>query len=684
MRLIQVGMASTNPTVGRTKSNADQIIHACTLMALANCTLGVFGEQVLAGYPGEDLVQFRRYVHLQMYELLRIVDKTRHCKTVFSVSLTIDLDGEFYNAIAVFSQGHILGFVPKEALPDYNVFYENRTHTPGTQGMMRQLTFGHFPGLPHDRGVHTVPVGDMIFEFNFGTVAYETCEDIWDEDGPMGRRTKSGAELVINQSASPFRTGVYNTRTHMVSQRSADNEAAVVYVNIFGGQDNLVFDGGSFVAQNGRMLHASERCFDGDLERPIITDVTIDLDQTARYRAENTTWRRARAEFLASHPRVPTVDCKDIVLKLADPNKHQTIPTHGNLFMPAEGVARLNPRFEYFMDIEAIVVLGLRDYRRKTGAFAGGYLVALSGGKDSATAAVIAKIAAEQDARAFLDPSASAAEVADYVRKHVWCYSFPTRFNGESKDDARALAEELGVSFVEESIEDEFTLVLQQTECRHKALGHEGPLSDVTIQNLQARIRGARSWAISNEYRLLWIQTSNMSEKAVKYYTLGGDAEGCLSLFANLPKSVLIEFLRFLGKKYELKAVGSILEKKSSAELKDGQADEDDLMPFAVLDACFGLFVGQKLDPLDVYRSIRRRWTDKEFANMSSSYKPGMLKVWVTKFFTRFFAGIYGWVQCPLSIHLSNLDLDRERALQLPTVSSTEWLGLERIMAEPD
>ena len=682
MRLVKVGMANTNPTVGRTIGNADQIISACHKMS--NCTLGVFGEQVLAGYPGEDLVQFRRYVHLQMYQLLRIVDETRNHKTVFSVSLTIDLDGEFYNAIAVFCEGCILGFVPKEALPDYNVFYENRTHTPGTPGMMRQLTFGHFPNLPHDRGVRTVPVGDMIFQFPFGTVAYETCEDIWKEDGPMGRRSNSGAELIVNQSASPFRNGVFDTRSVMVQTRSADNEAVVVYVNIFGGQDNLVFDGGSIVAQNGKMLRMGDISIGDNLEQPIVTSIEIDLDETARRRAENTTWRRARAEFLAKNTRVPTIDCTDWVPPMADPKQYQFIPDHGNLFMPEDRPLELNPRHKYFTDIEAVTVIGLRDYRYKTGAFPGGYLAALSGGKDSAAATVIAKIAARQDAHSLLGPSPDPTAVAKYVREHVWCYSFPTRFNRESKDDARALATELGVSFVEESIEEEFTLVLEQTERRHKALGNEGSLSDVTVQNLQARIRGARCWAISNEYKLLWIQTSNMSEKAVKYYTLGGDAEGCLSLFANLPKSVLIEFLRFLGKKYELVSVADILNKKSSAELKDGQSDEDDLMPFAVLDACYGLFVGQKLDPLDVYRAIRQRWTDAEFAAMSAAYKPGMLKMWVTKFFTRFFAGIYGWVQCPLSIHLSNLDLDRERALQLPTVSSTQWLGLERIMTEPD
>ena len=143
--------------------------------------------------------------------------------------------------------------------------------------------------------------GDLIFELDFGTVALEVCEDGWSPDGPMRRRSYAGAELVVNLSASPFRLGIDETRREMIATRAADCQATVAYVNMVGANDGLVFDGGGYVAQNGRLLLAAPRFCEG------AHAVTLDLDRTRRLRTENTTWRADQEAFAALAPHVTRV-----------------------------------------------------------------------------------------------------------------------------------------------------------------------------------------------------------------------------------------------------------------------------------------------------------------------------------------------------------------------------------------
>ena len=153
--------------------------------------------------------------------------------------------------------------VPKEKLPTYNVFHEARTFSRGAPGQL----------------------DDLVFAFDFGTLAVELCEDVWSPDGPMRRRAYVGAELVVNLSGSPYREGVLNTRREMLATRSADNQCALAYVPCVGANDGLVFDGGGFVFQNGRPV------LDAPRWRESLAAATVDLDSTRCLRTEITTWR---------------------------------------------------------------------------------------------------------------------------------------------------------------------------------------------------------------------------------------------------------------------------------------------------------------------------------------------------------------------------------------------------------
>ena len=242
---------------------------------------------------------------------------------------------------------------------------------------------------------------------------------------------------------------------------------------------------------------------------------------------------------------------------------------------------------------------------------------------------------------------------------------------------ARGLAGELGVSFTEAPIHAQF----EAGRALLRAMHGEGEIPRLTVQNLQARIRGAAMWNWANANQAMWIQTGNMSEKAVGYTTIVGDLMGAYSLIGNLPKTVVIELLRYLAHtRYAgSPALARLVETRPSAELEENQEDERDLMPFPVLDACYALFAGERMMPHEVYRVLRTMWTDEALKGMGADYEPGMLKQWVRRFVVLFRASIFKWVQAPQAVHLGSLDLDRERALQLPVVQSSEWLALEEL-----
>lgn len=658
MRLIKIGLANVDPTVGAFASNTAKIISCAREMAEARCTVGVFPECVISGYPAEDIVQWSGFIRGQWRALEKFVRATQAWSfpTVFVLGLAVEHGGHPYNAAAVVSAGKIIGLVPKEKLPTYSVFNERRTFSAGVPGLNAEIC--------------GIPFGDFIFDSAFGTLAVEVCEDIWSPDGPMKRRAYGGAELIVNISASPWRAGVVATRREMISTRAADNCAAVVYVNQVGGNDGLVFDGGGFVNQGGRMMLELSRWREG------VEMVVVDLDRTSRQRRENTTWRMDCEQFHRGHTPLPRL------ARTAGPSPNQAeycypIPDGGNFFLPPDEVPQ-SPRREYLHDLIEAMITGLKGYFEKSAGVFARIAVALSGGRDSALVLIVSWLYAK---RRFAHLK-GIGERAQAMHEFIQCFSLPTFFNSPAtRRVAQTLCEFLGVSFKEVSIQEAFE---REREAAQEMFGAGRALTETTLQNIQARIRASRMWNWANSAKALWVQTGNMSEKAVGYTTIGGDLEGAYALIGNLPKTVVEELLRHLRAEYHISPLDEVLRSPASAELTEGQTDEDDLMPFAVLDACYYLFAGEKLMPVEVYRVLRQMFTDDDLRKMRADYQTGMLKAWVKEFVLLFRAAIYKWVQAPLAVHLGSLDLDRERALQLPVVQSPEWLALEELDQFPD
>ena len=346
MRLAKLAVASVSPTVGAVTSNVDRLIEVALAMGQGDVTIGAFPEQAIGGYPPEDLVQWRGFLDGQRRELDRFARETAAFNTVYVLGLAVSVGGQLFNCAAVVHRGAIAGLVPKEKLPTYNVFYEGRTFSRGG------------PGLALDAG--GVPLGDFLFTFDFGDVAVEVCEDAWSPDGPMRRRCYSGAEIVVNVSASPYRMGIDSTRREMLATRAADNQAVLLYANAVGGQDGLIYDGGGFIFQNGRLVFEAPR-----FEKGWWSSV-VDLDRTRRLRMENTTWRSDCEAFRLQRENVPA-------LRVNAPTADRSALTYpspegGSFFLPASRGPAADPRERALDDLFEALALGGKSYYEKTGA----------------------------------------------------------------------------------------------------------------------------------------------------------------------------------------------------------------------------------------------------------------------------------------------------------------------------
>src|SRR6185295_6850570 len=174
------------------------------------------------------------------------------------------------------------------------------------------------------------------------------------------------------------------------------------------------------------------------------------------------------------------------------------------------------------------------------------------------------------------------------------------------------------------------------------------PVTPLTEQNIQARLRAERMWSWSNSSGGLFLQTGNMSEKAVGYTTVGGDLMGALAVIANVPKTVVMYLLDYLHEKTKLSGIKAVLAKAPGPELAPNQLGEEELMPFPILDACFHLFAEEKLSPAEMLAALGPLFPEVPAERLDAN---------VQKFVKLFQQSIFKWVQAPLSLHIGHLDL---------------------------
>jgi NAD+ synthase (glutamine-hydrolysing) len=536
-RTLRLALAQIDAAVGDLAGNTRRITEAMDAAAAAGAQIVCFPELALTGYPPEDLLLKPSFISDNLRALDLLARHTADLPHLTAIVGFVDRDVDIFNAAAVLHDGRVAGIYHKHFLPNYGVYDEDRYFAAGTSA--------------------------PCFLIDGVLVGVSICEDIWYPDGPATAQASAGAELLLNISASPFHVGKQEARERMLATRAADSGAIVAYLNLVGGQDELIFDGCSTIFDEEGELLARARAFAPDM-------LVVDLDVESVFRTRLHDPRRRKERGEAERALTP------IVVSTAP--AHPPASAHNHL--PAATEPRLGPtgRIEPPLAREAeayqALVLGVRDYVGKNGFR--DVVIALSGGVDSALTATIAVDA--------LGP------------EHVLGVSMPSRYSSQgSKDDAAALAANLGIRLETLPIEPMFSAALATLVPAFA----DAPVASagLTEENLQARLRGNLLMALSNRFGSLVLTTGNKSEMAVGYATLYGDMAGGFAVLKDVFKTLVYELARWRNAQGERPVIpASTIEKPPSAELRPDQRDEDSLPPYRLLDPILRAYVEEDRD----------------------------------------------------------------------------------------
>ena len=530
MRTFRLAMAQMNATVGDLDGNTERIIASIREACSLGADLVAFPELALPGYPPEDLLLKPQFIRENQERLRHIAAE---CANIAAVVGFIDSDSDIYNAAAVIHDREIVGIYHKMYLPNYGVFDEDRYFAAG----------GNCP----------------VFTINGTPIGVNICEDIWYATGPAVVQRAAGAEIIVNINGSPFHAGKRAFREKMLATRAADNGLFVAYVNLVGGQDELVFDGNSVVFTPDGEIVSEAAQFE---EQLLVTD--LDVEAVFRSRLRDPRTRKERGADL-------THIGKPVKIHVSDYTEKTPSPLMGEGWdggdcsvrpMPVEG----RDVYDETAEVYAALTLGTRDYVRKCGFSK--VLIALSGGIDSTLVAAIAADALGSE--------------------NVVGVAMPSRYSSEgSVLDAKALADNLGIEFWTLPIEDAFSAYLDTL-----APKFAGTETGVAEENMQSRIRGNLIMAVSNKFNWLVLTTGNKSEMATGYATIYGDMAGGYAVIKDVPKQLVYELCRYrntLGEKPVIPQ--SVIDKPPSAELRPDQKDEDSLPPYSMLDPILKAYV---------------------------------------------------------------------------------------------
>lgn len=492
---MKIGLAQINPIVGDLRGNFEKILAAYERLASLGAELVLAPELATTGYPPQDLVFKSRFVPQNLEAVARLHERVGSVPLLVGYVDRNEGRGKpFYNAAALLERGQPIRKSFKTLLPTYDVFDEDRYFEPGC--------------------------GGEIFTIAGRRVGVTICEDIWTQNylpralyevEIVRGLVEKGAELIVNLSASPFSLGKIATRREMVGALARTHARPIVYCNVVGGNDELVFDGGSIAFNDCGQLIAQLPSF-------TTAEAVVDTDATA-----------------AIEPA------------------------------PLDQMAILH----------GALSLGVRDYLAKCNFKSA--VLGLSGGIDSAVVAAIA--------------------VNSLGAENVLGVAMPSPYSSQgSIDDARALADHLGIRFLLIPIGNAFgAFKAQLTEI------FAGLPEDTTEENMQSRLRGMILMALSNKFGHLLLTTGNKSELAVGYCTIYGDMAGGLAVISDVPKTLVYQLARWINREREIIPRATI-EKPPSAELKPGQIDQDSLPPYDVLDEILQLYIEENRSVHEIVR----------------------------------------------------------------------------------
>lgn len=607
-----VGVANMSHNLERTLALWQQADTACASVV-------VFPEMGLSGYSIRDLCLNTTLLDACEESMNSLVTRSRSFAPMAIVGLPVRTHLGLFNCAAAIQNGKLLGVVPKAYLPNYREFEEARWFRPGSDASnLSEITIGD----------HRAPFGlDLLFDSNLRdlVVGIEVCEDNWVQLPPNAYQVSAGATVICNLSASNFTVGKAELRRLLAQSTSDRGKCAYLYVAAGPGESStdVTFDADAFICENGSILAESKRFARDD--QLIVQD--IDLDALAFERRSTTSFGDCAREHPRAFRRV-AFDAKSPVSLM-----RQISPTP---FLPRDPTTLATRCWEIFeIQSNALATRMATIGKPKL-------VLGVSGGLDSTQAALVA---------------AAALDLQGQPRSDLLCITLPGFGTSEgTRDNAETLAKELGATFQQISISEASRTVLQAVnhpaaEGTHDAealvqqLRTHPELGDVTLENVQARLRTLLLMTLANQHGGIVIGTGDLSEKALGWSTYSGDHIAMYDVNAGVPKTLIQFVIRWVANERITawtdsevlrETLFAILDTPISPELlpadatgKIAQLTEDTIGPYELHDFFLYHFVRHGASPV--------RILDIAKAAFAGRYDDDTLKKWMKVYIRRFF-----------------------------------------------
>lgn len=626
MKYIKLAGSCLNQTPLDFVGNTRNILNAIEEAKLREVNILCLPELAISGYGCEDAF-FSEYVLQRSLTALKEI--VAACEGIaVCVGLPMSFENCLYNCVAMMYDGELLGFVAKQELAGDGIYYEPRWFKTWE---VEEVAVYEWEGEQY-------PFGDLLFELDGIRLGFEICEDAWNGERPAQRHYLNNVDIILNPSASNFAFGKSLTRSNLVTETSRAYSCTYVYSNLLGNESGrIIFDGEILIAQGGNLLARNQRFSFKDYQ---LLTATVDVHAL----------RTRKKKSFNFQPQPPTALIAG----------EGTFPATRREAPPT--LTAYESKEEEFLYAEC---LGLFDYMRKSRSR--GFALSLSGGADSSACAVLCaytlKRAEEQLGRErLLDRLAYAKLDPDkpLIAQLLTCVYQATENSGDATlESARELATSLGATFYHWQVEDIHQAYIRLAESSlQRDLTWE--TDDIALQNIQARLRAPGIWMIANVFNSLLLTTSNRSEAAVGYATMDGDTAGGLAPLAGVDKAYLRKWLVWAESALEIPALHYVNNLQPSAELRPEtfhQTDEDDLMPYPILDAIQKCAVLEYRSPVECFVSLRGICPD------------AALKKYIRRFFTLWSRNQWKRERYAPSFHLDDENLDPRSFCRFPILN---------------
>lgn len=648
---LRLSLVSLNQTPLDWNGNADRIVSALEALKNDKPDIVLFPELCIPGYGCEDQF-YAPYVSEKSMEIAASIAETAKRalpRTLVVCGLPVRFRERIFNCAALLFDGKIQALVPKQNLAGDGIHYEQRWFTPWRQGPEAVECLGN-----------PVPIGPIVVEFAGTRLAFEICEDCWVPNRPADKYTSFAPDLILCPSASHFAFHKQNIRRNIALESSRAYGCAYAMINLLGNEaGRAVYDGSAIVAAGGTLLYEGRRFSFADF---VLHSVDLDL---AKIRTE-------KGRFYSYKEQKEDPEFQILAL---DPGTSG--PAAGSTLAAQTSQEPLSKEEEMLRAI----ALGLFDYMRKS--HSRGFVVSLSGGADSAACALLVQrmlllSAAELGLGAALaklgrkDLVSSApgtpenfkqacASVLPHLLETI--YQSTKQSSERTRSAAKAVASASHARHHEVDVED---LVSRYVTSIEQALNRKfsWETDDLTLQNIQARARSPMAWLLANASRHILITTSNRSEGSAGYCTMDGDTSGGLAPIAGVDKAYLRKWLVWLEKEGDaqfgrIPELSFINEQEPTAELKPGQTDERDLMPYPLLDAIEALAIRDKKPPREIFAILHREGV----------YAADVLSASIQRFFRLWAQNQWKRERLAPSFHLDDRNVDPRTWCRFPILS---------------